>query len=55
MTAEKSPRAEAEPQKPMKELDAETAAMLEDEEVEGISGEDEGWWCPNPECKIIDE
>lgn len=57
MTTEKStPQSEAKPQeRALKKLDAETAAMLESEEVEAISGEGEDWWCPNPDCKIVDK
>lgn len=38
-----------------KELDAEAAAILEDEEVKAISGSGEEWWCPNPDCEIVDK
>lgn len=57
MTTEKStPQSEAKPQgRTLKKLDAETAAMLESEEMEAISGEGEDWWCPNPDCKIVDK
>lgn len=36
-------------------LDAHTAAMLEAQEIKAITGDQEEWWCPNPECKAIDE
>lgn len=36
-----------------KELDGQTAAMLEAGEVKAITGDGEEWWCPNPECKIL--
>ena len=38
-----------------KELDAEAAAILEDEEVKAVSGSGEEWWCPNPDCEIVDK
>ena len=38
-----------------KELDAEAAAILEEEEVKAISGSGEEWWCPNPDCEIVDK
>ncbi|NLW82364.1 MAG: hypothetical protein GXY42_11935 [Desulfovibrionales bacterium] len=38
-----------------KELDGQSAAMLESNEVKAISGDGEEWWCPNPECKIVDK
>lgn len=38
-----------------KELDASTAAMLESHEVKALTGEGEEWWCPNPECAVVDK
>lgn len=37
-----------------KELDSQTAAMLENQEVKAITGDEEEWWCPNPEGKVVD-
>ena len=37
------------------ELDGQTAAMLESHEVKAITGEGEEWWCPNPDCDIVDK
>lgn len=38
-----------------KELDGKTAAMLESHEVKAITGDGEEWWCPNPDCKVVDK
>ena len=38
-----------------KELDAQKAAMLESQEVKAITGKGDEWWCPNPECEIVDK
>jgi hypothetical protein len=38
-----------------KELDSHTAAMLESNEVKAITGEGEEWWCPNPDCAVVDK
>lgn len=38
-----------------KELDAQTAAMLESSEVKALAGDGDEWWCPNPECEIVDK
>jgi len=38
-----------------KELDSHTAAMLESNEVKAITGEAEEWWCPNPDCAVVDK
>jgi hypothetical protein len=38
-----------------KELDSQTAAMLEAGEVKALTGDGEEWWCPNPECKVVDK
>lgn len=38
-----------------KELDSHTAAMLESHEVKAITGDGEEWWCPNPECNVVDK
>jgi len=38
-----------------KELDSHTAAMLESNEVKAITGDGEEWWCPNPDCKVVDK
>jgi len=38
-----------------KELNGQTAAMLEQGEVKAITGDGEEWWCPNPECKVVDK
>lgn len=38
-----------------KELDASTAAMLESQEVKALTGDGEEWWCPNPECAVVDK
>lgn len=38
-----------------KELDGQTAAMLESQEVKAIEGDGEEWWCPNPGCEIVDK
>lgn len=37
------------------ELDGKTAAMLESNEIKAITGEGEEWWCPNPDCDIVDK
>lgn len=37
------------------ELTAQTAAMLEAQEVKAITGEKNEWWCPNPECKVVEK
>lgn len=37
------------------ELSGKTAAMLESNEVKAITGENEEWWCPNPECDIVEK
>ena len=39
----------------LKELDGRTAAMLEEGEVKAITGEGEDWWCPNPDCEVVDK
>jgi hypothetical protein len=36
-----------------KELDGQTAAMLESQEVKAIEGDGEEWWCPNPGAKLL--
>ena len=28
--------------------------MLENQEVKAITGDEEEWWCPNPEGKVVD-
>jgi hypothetical protein len=38
-----------------KELDSQTAAMLESQEVKAITGDGDEWWCPNPDCKVVDK
>jgi hypothetical protein len=38
-----------------KELDSQTAAMLESNEVTAITGDGEEWWCPNPDCAVVDK
>lgn len=38
-----------------KELTAQTSAMLESREVKAITGEQDEWWCPNPECEKIED
>jgi hypothetical protein len=38
-----------------KELNGQTAAMLEEGEVKAITGDSEEWWCPNPDCGIVDK
>lgn len=38
-----------------KELNGQTAAMLESQEVKAIAGDGEEWWCPNPDCAVVDE
>ena len=38
-----------------KELSGQTAAMLEEGEVKAITGEKDEWWCPNPDCSIVDK
>lgn len=38
-----------------REVDAEASAILEDEEVKAVSGSGEEWWCPNPDCEIVDK
>ena len=38
-----------------KELNGQTAAMLEEGEVKAITGEKDEWWCPNPDCSIVDK
>ncbi len=38
-----------------KELDGQTAAMLESNEVKAITGDGEEWWCPNPDCAVVDK
>lgn len=38
-----------------KELDSQTAAMLESHEVKAITGDGEEWWCPNPNCEVVDK
>lgn len=38
-----------------KELNGQTAAMLEKGEVKAITGDGEEWWCPNPDCKVVDK
>ena len=37
-----------------RELTAQTAAMLEAQEIKAITGKDD-WWCPNPECEVVDK
>lgn len=58
MTTEKSksqPKEKCEEKRALKQLDTETAAMLESQEVKAITGEGEDWWCPNPDCEIVDK
>ena len=38
-----------------KELNSQTAAMLEEGEVKAITGDKDEWWCPNPDCAIVDK
>lgn len=38
-----------------KELSGQTAAMLESHEVKAIAGDGEEWWCPNPDCAVVDD
>lgn len=38
-----------------KELDSHAAAMLESNEVKAITGDKEEWWCPNPDCEVVDK
>ncbi|GAB6110905.1 hypothetical protein [Desulfomicrobium salsuginis] len=38
-----------------KELNGQTAAMLEEGEVKAITGDKDEWWCPNPDCEVIDK
>lgn len=38
-----------------KELNGQTAAMLESNEVKAITGDGDEWWCPNPECEVVDK
>ena len=38
-----------------KELDGQTAAMLDSSEVKVITGDGEEWWCPNPDCAVVDK
>jgi len=38
-----------------KELDSQTVAMLEAQEVTAITGDGEEWWCPNPDCEVVDK
>lgn len=52
--AERPPRERAR-SRTFRELDAEAAAILEDEEVKAVSGSGEEWWCPNPDCEIVDK
>lgn len=38
-----------------KELNGQTATMLEKGEVKAITGDGEEWWCPNPDCTVVDK
>ena len=37
------------------ELNGQTAAMLESNEIKAITGEGEEWWFPNHVCDIVDK
>jgi hypothetical protein len=43
------------PGRKCKELNGQTAAMLEKGEVKAITGDGEDWWCPNPDCEVVDK
>ena len=43
------------PGRKCKELNGQTAAMLEEGEVKAITGDKDEWWCPNPGCEVVDK